>query len=118
MAEPKVDFQIRNAFEKRREVASKIRERYGGKVPVILQTRKPEVIIKRHKYLCPEKLTFSEVQETMKMKGGCVTGRFSGIITFKVKSLDGDVDVDAALSIGELHSEYKQDDGFLYVYAE
>jgi GABA(A) receptor-associated protein len=104
------EFKKKFTFEKRCEVASRIRKKFPNRLPVIVERSKgsdaPE--ISKHKFLVPADITVGkfvyEIRKHMKLSPE------KAIFLFVQ-----DILPPTAALMSRIYEHYKDDDGFLYV---
>lgn len=106
------DFKKKNSFESRKNEAIRIMQKYGNRVPIIVERSKTEVYINdidKHKYLVPKDLTI---------------GQFMHVIRKRIKLTPeqsiflfiGNILPTSSTLMSNLYDKYKDADFFLYMF--
>ena len=104
------EFQSKHSFEKRKEESEKICEKYKDRIPIIVLKHKSCELptIDKHKYLVPQDMSFSQfifvIRKRIKLDSTKTI-----FITINNGLIPGN------RSLSEIYSEYKDEDGFLYI---
>ena len=113
------DFQKKFDFESRCSESGRIRQKYQGRVPVIVTRSKTEKIIPdviKRKYLVPSDLTIAQfmyvIRKRIKLRSEQSLFLFVG---YSSESNKCGALVPTAKTMAEVDAEYSDPDGFLYV---
>jgi GABA(A) receptor-associated protein len=105
-----ISFKQQFSFEKRFFEASRMRNLYPDRVPIICEKYKKQElpIIQKKKYLVPYEITISQFISVIR-KRLSLRSELSILL-----SVEGFVP-SSTMTIGELYNEHKHADGFLYI---
>lgn len=107
----KSEFKESVPFDKRKEEAERIRNKYPDRIPCILENSKTSTLPKndKKKFLIPNNLTMGQfvfvIRKRIKLSPDKAIFIFVG---------NGGTLVSSSSIISEIYSEYKNEDGFLY----
>jgi len=104
-------FKLEYDFEKRSEVAFKIRSKYPDRIPVILEKVKSSAVpyCSKRKFLLPADLTLHSFELEIRKHMPELDSRMT-LFLFMENNLP-----EKTALVSELYSKYKDEDGFLYV---
>jgi len=112
MKEYEFDFQRKFDFDKRHLEASRIREKYPNRIPIILEKNEHCMTIPdidKKKFLVPQDLTMGQFQYVVRKRLKTLKSD-QGLFFFINNTMPS---VNQQLSI--LYNDHKDEDGFLYV---
>ena len=108
-------FKEAHTFDKRSQLATKIRKNYPDRVPVIVepvQRERRTVTLNQQKYLVPQDSTMGQFLTEVR-KNAQISSR-DALYLF-CDSPKGEVLVPISKSIGDVYQEYKDPCGFLFI---
>ncbi|KPP66294.1 microtubule-associated proteins 1A/1B light chain 3C-like [Scleropages formosus] len=105
-------FKERKSFAQRKQEVDVIREKFPGKVPVILERYRREKylpLLEKTKFLVPEELTMTQFVGVVRNRL-CLTPRHAFYILINNRGI-----ASMSLTMGEVYREHQDADGFLYM---
>ena len=107
----KYEFKMLHSLEKRKQEATRIREKYPNKIPIILEKSDSADIIDvdKHKYLIPEDMTIGQFMYLVRknIKLDSTRAIFFFINNHVIPKMDD--------TLGQLYEKYKDKDLYMYI---
>lgn len=100
-------FKSKHTFEKRCAESKRILDKYESRVPIIVESSSPKLVLDKAKYLVPDDLSVSQflyvIRKRVKLHEQSAMFMFFGGIS-----------ASGVTSMKEIYEKYKDEDGFLY----
>lgn len=109
-----MDFKKDNSFDKRSQLSSKITDKYPSKVPIIVEVAKQDrkrITLPQNKYLVENSSTLGSF--LVELRKNIDISKEEAIFLFCMYD-NRDVLIPVSKTVGDIYSNYKDADGFLY----
>lgn len=103
-------FKRENDFDKRKKEAERIRDRYPGRIPIIVEKDERSDIedIDKNKFLVPHELDWAKFISVIRKR--IQLGPEKGLFIFVNNTMLNSTEK----TIGQIYEEYRDSDGFIY----
>eukprot|EP01124_Arcella_intermedia_P019930 TRINITY_DN27304_c0_g1_i1.p1 TRINITY_DN27304_c0_g1~~TRINITY_DN27304_c0_g1_i1.p1 ORF type:complete len:129 (-),score=35.04 TRINITY_DN27304_c0_g1_i1:52-438(-) len=117
MSNPSSVFKQEHPFEKRVEVAEKIRSKYPDRIPVIVEKspRSDAPPIEKKKFLVPQDITVGKFMFEIRKHMPMLKPEDSIFLFVQDKKEKQDVLPTSSESMSVIYEKHRDDDGFLYI---
>lgn len=103
-------FRETSTYEQRKELCTKIRERYPSRYPIICEPKDTcDLELEKIKFLCPGDFKVAHFQAALRRKIGKL-GSEEAIYLHVGNQL-----VSSAMTVREAYEKYREEDGLLYI---
>ena len=105
-------FRNDHSFDKRVKELNKILTKYPDRIPVILSTKNTSIELKKHKYLVPKDITFSQFAQIIRTNLNAHLNKSEALFYFIG---DNSVIPNSSQLMAQLYTKYKSDDFYLVI---